>query len=181
MRHLLLILLLSSLLVGPVTAQEDPPPLGTAPVIIEDSSGDSTEFVAVPVPVVVEDPAEPFAIHLDWFLLLGVLALLVIQVVQLIQSGKTPDEALTERIAAVQDNRQAVEAAERRYQEGVSSGYKQGLDAAIGILGLVAPLTGLNFDDKLKLLLEDIRTPGPPVTPPPEERKVGTAIPIDPT
>lgn len=89
-------------------------------------------------------------------------------------TGLQLDQKASDELDARRANRELMAFWERAYQE-TGAMNKQVLDAALGFLKLIAPLTPLKTDDSAVRLLEDIQTPGAPVEP-----ATPAADPIDP-
>src|SRR5574338_265731 len=78
-------------------------------------------------------------------------------------TGSQLDQKASAELDARRADRELMASWERAYQE-TGAMNTQVLDAALGFLKLIAPLTPLKTDDSAVRLREDIQTPGAPDT-----------------
>lgn len=76
---------------------------------------------------------------------------------------RTPDQYASERLELLRMNREAMAAQERAYQDA-SRAKQQAIDALSYGLRFLAPMTSWKTDDAAARYLEDLRTPGPPIS-----------------
>lgn len=96
----------------------------------------------------------------------GALLVAAISVFLAIRKGGDAERAVTVALEALQANRVAMDKYESMYQASNST-VRAFVDAFAGVIEALAPLTPIGADDKLSDVLEDVRTPGPPVPPKP--------------
>lgn len=96
---------------------------------------------------------------------IGALIVAAIAVILSIRKGKSPDEAITLALRALQSNDEAMRRYEGLHAESNAT-VRQGFATVAGFVRVLAPITPWEFDDTLADVLEDVQTPGKPNVPP---------------